>query len=421
LLIWWAIEAHCQSNRDAVLGLFSDAAVWRLPLVQDHILEHVMRRFAMAGTRQDFATCAQLLRLSPGPEQTARLISGFEAAFKGRSMAELPEALAEALAQTAGESVILGLRRGDPAATEQAIRAVADPNTPSDKKLSYVEILGELKVPKSEPVLLDQLTQTHNSSLQRAALTALQQFEQPEIAQVVLEQFTGLDEQGRAAALSLLASRPVWSLELLEAVDAGRIPAKAISPDAVQKIKTYPDKRIAELVTKHCTRERVPTTAEMQQQIVKSEATVANGAGNPYEGRKLFTMSCGLCHKLFSQGGQIGPDLTPYKRDDLPTMLLNIVNPSAEIREGYETYLVSTKDGRTLSGFLADKDNRVVVLRGLDGVNQVLPQDEIKEMKSTGVSLMPQGLLNSLSDQQLRDLFAYLQSAQPLAGDPPQR
>jgi len=63
----------------------------------------------------------------------------------------------------------------------------------------------------------------------------------------------------------------------------------------------------------------------------------------------------------------------------------------------------------------------VVVLRGLDGVNQVLPQDEIKEMKSTGVSLMPQGLLNSLSDQQLRDLFAYLQSAQPLAGDPPQR
>jgi putative heme-binding domain-containing protein len=102
-------------------------------------------------------------------------------------------------------------------------------------------------------------------------------------------------------------------------------------------------------------------------------------------------------------------------------MLLNIVNPSAEIREGYETYLVTTKDGRTLSGFLADKDNRVVVLRGLDGVNQVLPQDEIKEMKSTGVSLMPQGLLAALSDQQLRDLFAYLQSSQPLVGEPPQR
>ena len=83
--------------------------------------------------------------------------------------------------------------------------------------------------------------------------------------------------------------------------------------------------------------------------------------------------------------------------------------------------LVATKDGRTLSGFLADKDKQVVVLRGLDGANQVLPQDQILEMKTTGVSLMPQGLLASLTDQQLRDLFAYLQSAQPLVGDPPQR
>ncbi len=88
---------------------------------------------------------------------------------------------------------------------------------------------------------------------------------------------------------------------------------------------------------------------------------------------------------------------------------------------GHESYLVTTKDGRTLSGFLADKDNRVAVLRGLDGVNQVLPLDQITEMKTTGTSLMPQGLLSAMSEQQLRDLFAYLQSAQPLVGEPPRR
>jgi putative heme-binding domain-containing protein len=269
--------------------------------------------------------------------------------------------------------------------------------------------------------LLDLVTQTGEPSLQRAALIALQQFNNPEIGTTVLAQFTGYDESLRTAALNLLASRPHWSLQLLQAVDSGRIPASAVTPDAVQKIKTYPDQKIAELLRKHCSHDRVPTTAEMQKQIQKCAATVRSGAGDPYQGRKLFNMSCALCHKLFGQGAQIGPDLTPYKRDDLETMLLNIINPSAEIREGYESYLVSTRDGRTLSGFLADKDNQVLVLRGLDGVNQVLPHDAIKEMKSTGVSLMPQDLLTSLSEQQLRDLFAYLQSAQPLVGEAPQR
>jgi putative heme-binding domain-containing protein len=174
-------------------------------------------------------------------------------------------------------------------------------------------------------------------------------------------------------------------------------------------------------VNKHWGGERVATTAEMQAEIKRCAAAIRGGTGDPYEGRSIFGATCGVCHKLFGQGGQIGPDLTAYKRDDLDTMLLNIVNPSAEIREGYESYLVTTKDGRTLSGFLADKDNQVVVLRGLDGVNEVLPRDQIAEMKSAGVSLMPQGLLESFNDQKVRDLFAYLRSSQPLVGSPPTR
>ena len=95
-------------------------------------------------------------------------------------------------------------------------------------------------------------------------------------------------------------------------------------------------------------------------------------------------------------------------------MLLSIVNPSAEIREGYENYVVTTRDGRTLSGFLADKDNHVVVLRGIDGENITLPQDQLREMNPAGLSLMPEGLLDGLNEQQVRDLFAYLRSNQPL-------
>ena len=75
---------------------------------------------------------------------------------------------------------------------------------------------------------------------------------------------------------------------------------------------------------------------------------------------------------------------------------------------------MTTKDGRELSGFLADKDNQVVVLRGIDGANSVLAHNQISEMRAGGLSLMPEGLLDGLADQQVRDLFAYLRSTQPL-------
>ena len=125
-------------------------------------------------------------------------------------------------------------------------------------------------------------------------------------------------------------------------------------------------------------------------------------------------MSCGLCHKLFGQGGQIGPDLTPYRRDDLDTLLLNIVNPSAEIREGYENQVVATETGRLITGIIQEKDARLVVLRTADGQKIVLPREDVSQISAAGVSLMPEGLLQDLSDQEVRDLMAYLRSGQPL-------
>jgi putative heme-binding domain-containing protein len=159
-----------------------------------------------------------------------------------------------------------------------------------------------------------------------------------------------------------------------------------------------------------------PTTAEMEKQIKRLAGVIRGGVGDPYNGRTLFQASCAACHTLFGQGGQVGPDLTPYKRDELDTLLLNIVNPSAEIREGYENYLVEMKDERSLNGFLVEQNSQVVVLRGLDGQNAALDRKDIVKLGTSGMSLMPEGLLDGMNDQQARDLFAYLRSSQPLVG-----
>ena len=128
----------------------------------------------------------------------------------------------------------------------------------------------------------------------------------------------------------------------------------------------------------------------------------------------MFTKHCGRCHQLFDEGGQIGPNLTAFRRDDTYRMLQSIVAPSLEIREGFETYTAITIDGRLLTGFKADEDSQVLILRGSDGQNVVLRKDDIDELLPSKTSLMPKDILRPLNEQQIRDLFAYLRSSQPV-------
>jgi putative membrane-bound dehydrogenase-like protein len=414
LLLWWAIEAKCASDRERVVALFEDSAVWRLPLVQTHILHRLMRRYAQAGTRKDLLTCARLLQLAPDAERSKALLRGFEEAFQGRPLGNLPTELAEALAKYGGASVVLGLRQNKPEAVAKALAVLASDKADNAERLQYVQISGEIKQPQCVPALLGILERSRDDNLRLAALTALQPYNDAAIGTTVLRLYGGFSDDSRSAAQTLLASRKAWALLLLEAVDAGKIDRATISADVVRKLTVHRDERIARLVSKHWGNVEGSTTAEMQKQIERLTGVLHAGAGSPYRGKKLFKETCAKCHRLFTEGGQVGPDLTTFKRDDIANMLVQIVNPSAEIREGYETLLVTTKDGRVLTGFLVDKDNQVLVLRGADGQSVTVRQSDIEETQPQRKSLMPEGLLTNLSDQQVRDLFAYLRSTQPL-------
>ena len=172
--------------------------------------------------------------------------------------------------------------------------------------------------------------------------------------------------------------------------------------------------RVRDLLAKAFPVEAKSGPPDWHRRILEVELKLKQGTGNPYAGDTLFMERCDSCHKLFFKGGRIGPDLTTYQRDNLGTMLLSIINPNAEIREGFEYYLVQTKDGRTLSGFMIERDQQILVLRGLEGEDITLRQADIRELQPMGRSLMPEGLLEGLNDQQLRDLFAYLRISQPI-------
>jgi putative heme-binding domain-containing protein len=355
-----------------------------------------------------------LLKLAPDEASSRALIKGFEEAYQGRPLANVPAELVEALSRFGGDSVALGLRQGKAEAVAKALSLIADEKTDNSERLQLVQIFGQVQEPKCVPVLLGVLTGARDDALRLQALAALQAYPDPRIGETVLGLYSKLTDEGRAAALAALASRKTWTLKLLEAVDQGKVEKAAVPLDVVRQLTVHRDARITELIARHWGKIDGATTAEMQAEIARLDGVLRGGTGDPYAGKKLFLNGCAKCHKLFTDGGQVGPDLTAFQRNDIPNMLIHIVNPSAEIREGFETLLVATVDGRVLTGTLVEKDNQVLVLRGADGQAVSIRQDQIEEMASQKKSLMPEGLLKDLSDQQVRDLFAYLRSTQPL-------
>ena len=427
LLLWWALESKATKNSALIVNLFKNPEVWKRPLVEKHLVSRTMQRFAQASTRNDLLVAAELLAKAPTAEHKQELLKGFEAAFKGRPLSGLPDELVKEITEAGGGSLALRVRQKDAAAIDEALKLVAvEPAAAPDPKqkaaaeeaktrrIELVQTLGEVQPSGSVKVLLALAKTSADNDVRSAALTALLGDQDEAIGSEVLTVFTSLHDDVQSVALTLLTSRSVWARQLVEAIDAGKLKPDVLPIDVVRKLTFLKDDKLAALVKKHWPKLEGASTAEMQELIARFASVAKSEGGEPFEGKKIFMQSCGKCHLLFGEGGRIGPDLTTFKRDDVQHILTNVINPSAEIREGFEAIVVITTDGRTVTGFRADQDARVLVVRGIDGQNITISRDNIEEIVPQKKSLMPEGLLNNLTADQVRNLFTYLRVGQPL-------
>lgn len=414
LLCWWVLEAMMPSANDAVVDLFESRPLWDEPIVMQQVLPRVVRRLAIDSKHQDLLRVARLLRMAPGQAQAAQLLTGFEEAFRGRALARLPDELVSAIVESGGASLSLRLRQSEPAAIKEALVIVADPAADLDERRRFVRQLGELRLAEAIGVLLNIALEPGDTELRQAAFAALGAFDDESIASRTLEALPELPEELRAAACTLLGSRQAWTYALLNQLQSGELNLSIVPSEVAEQLRAHREQEIRDLAAKLFP-PPMASGYDFQRKLAEVEAALARGAGNPYVGEATFTQRCANCHELFFKGKNVGPDLTTYQRDNLGTMLISIVNPSAEVREGYQTIIIQTADGRVLTGFLVDRDEQVTVLRTVSGQDVTLRADDIEYMQPTGRSLMPENLLEGLSDQQLRDFFAYLRISQPIS------
>ncbi len=416
LMYWWALEGHAD-DFSTIEELLSNTDFWQVRIVREVMLDRLMQRYAARGTVEDLARCDRLIGLAPDESCQKILITGLNKAFQGRAIPRLPARLDEALASyqaSLGDvGAILALRSGRMDAVKEAVSLLRNGATELGVRIELAQAFSELNHPEAIEPLLHLATgrDTDEPTLQRVALHSLASYDDNRIPSQLIGSFyssISAEHNLRSTACRTLASRKAWAPKLLAEINEWRLKRTDVPADVVQQLRAYEDPDIVAAAELAFGKAVAISTPEKAAEIRRLTALLSDGSGNPDAGKIHFMKNCGNCHKLFGEGQQIGPPLDGYERGSLKFWLPAIIEPSLEIREGYQSYKATTTDGRLITGMMEAQDPNTVTFRTADTQKVVLARGDLEDVRAVQTSLMPEQLLKELSDDQVKDLMAYL-------------
>lgn len=359
----------------------------------------------------------QLVRLLGSSNDTQLqldLLRGLSQAMDGRAQVPMPagwDAVEPALVRSGNGEIrsltqALGLKFGSPAALTALKQILRNPQAETGERRNALRAL--LTVRDAEmPALLQALVK--DPALSGDAVRGLAAFADETTPGAILSAYGSLSDEAKRDAVNTLASRPAFARSLLTAVDQGTVPKQALTADLLRQLRNLNDGDVKAALEKvYGTFRESP--ADKQQQINKFKAVYFAGGSQPGDaprGRVVYERICAQCHTLFDVGGTVGPDLTGSARSDLDYILQNMVDPNAVIPNEYRTSTIELKDDRVITGIVKSQDQSALTVATANET-LVLPRKDIADIFQSELSMMPEGLLDTLTDQEVRDLIYYL-------------
>ncbi|MFM7072710.1 MAG: c-type cytochrome, partial [Planctomycetota bacterium] len=345
-------------------------------------------------------------------------LEGVLQGLAGRRSAAAPKSWAAAFARWGRDANLaivdlaerVALVFNDSAALAQLRQRAGDRTADPVRREQAIAALLAKRADDTADLLLNVLSESVSTpTLQSAVLRGLPEFNHPGTAKAILERYPRWGADARRDAILALAARPAWSLALLDAIEAGRIPRGDLTAFAARQIASLRDPTVSQRLRqvwgelRNTPTDRARTIADLKKRLT---ATTIK-AGDRSAGRLLFQTHCANCHRLFDAGQAVGPDLTGAQRFNLDYLLENLVDPSAAVSRDFQLLVIETESGRTLSGMAAGETATALTLQTAND-KVVIPRGEIARRTVSPLSLMPEGLLEKLAFEQTRDLIAYL-------------
>jgi putative membrane-bound dehydrogenase-like protein len=289
-------------------------------------------------------------------------------------------------------------------ATARIVAADSSRETP--KRVEAIQSLQTADFGDVSELLTSLLDISQPAAVQSAVLKTVGQYDDDEIAKMVLRDWRGFSPAVRAEAAETLLSRPNWVIEFLNAVEKKTVRPSEISAGRIALLQRNPDRKIAARVEELFASSRLGT----RQEVVDQYREALTLEGKREQGKLVFKKTCSACHRLENEGTQVGEDLSAIRNRGMAAVLLNILDPNREVKPQFHTYVANTSDGRVITGMIQTETANNLIIRRVDGTTVELRRGDIDELQSTGLSFMPEGLEKQVTLQQMADLLAYLES-----------
>ena len=402
IMLWLGIEPLVVDNPEKALSLVINSQI-------NSISEKIARRLVDANNLKPLV--AALGEKSDSQEQLlAGMIAGmdgnmdlkepdnWQATYKTLQKNKALVPMADQIAQNFGNAEV----------AKKLLAVINDSSSPLQAKQDAIEALALNQNPELQEKIAELL---NNPELKTAAIKAIAAYDSENLAKALFGIYPKLSVKNKEDAILTMASRPRYAKFLANGLKDGSIPKSDIPAHTVLQLRAVLGNGFVEIWGPIDDVSQTLQVSFQKYQKLLTDDAIAKA--DPSKGKKVFQRICATCHQLYGEGGKIGPDLTGSNRTNNTYLLGNILNPSGDVQEDYKLVVITTQDGRTYSGNVVGENDRSLTFRVVNQEPITINKSQIITRDVSEKSMMPEGLLNNLSDPEVLNLIAYLKKLEP--------